>query len=236
VGDERPSRDAPSLGKLVLTFVYILLFPALLLVLSGDGRWSEGWLFSGWFVLLCFSTIVYLYRRDPALLKERYTQPGSANQKGWDAVVVAGLFFGFIAWIVVMPLDAKRLAWSGPFPLWQKALGGAALLASSLLFFRSYADNTFLSPLVRIQSERKQKVVSTGVYGFVRHPMYLGGSLLFLGAPLLLGSRVGLAVGGAMVLLLAGRIVGEEKMLTEDLEGYAEYKKRVRYRLVPFVW
>jgi protein-S-isoprenylcysteine O-methyltransferase Ste14 len=226
----------PSPGKLIFSLGYVLSFPALLLVLSGDLWWAEGWIFSAWYTALCVTTIVYLYLHDPALLEERYQKPGAANQQGWDRYVVYGLVVGFIAWIVVMPLDAKRYRLTAHFPLWLEGVGLVLLLASSFLFFRSYADNTFVSPLVRVQTDRKQRVVSAGVYGFVRHPMYLGGMLLFIGAPLLLGSLWGIGVGAALVLLLAGRIVGEERMLTQELEGYAEYKQQVRYRLVPFVW
>jgi protein-S-isoprenylcysteine O-methyltransferase Ste14 len=89
---------------------------------------------------------------------------------------------------------------------------------------------------VRVQIERKQRVVSTGVYGFVRHPMYLGAVLMFAGAPLLLGSAIGLLPAAAMMLLLGFRIVGEERVLADELEGYAEYRQKVRYRLLPFVW
>jgi protein-S-isoprenylcysteine O-methyltransferase Ste14 len=89
---------------------------------------------------------------------------------------------------------------------------------------------------VRIQSERDQKVVSTGVYGVVRHPMYLGAMLLFLGAPLLLGSRYGFIIGIYLCILFVVRIMGEEKMLLEELEGYAAYTQRVKYRLIPYVW
>ena len=224
-----------STGRLVASLLYVLVFPALLLLLSGDWQWLEGWIFSAWYTALCVGTIVYLYRRDPALLAERFRKPGTGDQKGWDALVVVAIVVGFVAWIVVMPLDARRFHWSH-LPRWLEPAGGAALLASAFLFFRSYADNTFLSPLVRIQEDRKQQVVSTGVYGFVRHPMYLGAALLFTGTPLLLGSAWGLAIGGAMILLLAGRTVGEERMLTRELAGYDEYKHRVRYRLVPYVW
>lgn len=115
-------------------------------------------------------------------------------------------------------------------------LGGAGLAGSFFLFFRSYTDNTFLSPLVRIQEDRKQQVVSTGVYGFVRHPMYLGAILMFLGTPLLLGSVYGVLAGLALTMLLMGRILGEEAMLTRELEGYREYMQAVRYRLVPHLW
>jgi protein-S-isoprenylcysteine O-methyltransferase Ste14 len=225
-----------TLGKIIFTLIYILIFPALLLFLSKDWFWVEGWIFSIWFTVLCFTTIIYLYRKDPALLAERYRKPGTANQKGWDKYVVYGLLIGFIAWIVIMPLDAKRYEWTTYFPLWLKILGGIGLILSFFLFFRSYADNTFVSPLVRIQTERKQQVVSTGVYGFVRHPMSLGGILLFIGTPMLLGSTYGLIIGLVMSFLLVIRIIGEEKMLVNELEGYADYRKKVKYRLIPFVW
>lgn len=233
MGDEN---NKITIGTIILTIVYILLFPALLLFLSGDWFWMEGWIFSIWFMAVCLTTIIYLYRRDPALLAERYKQPGTANQQGWDKYVVCGLFLGFIAWIIIMPLDAKRYGWTAYFPVWSKVLGGAGLLLSFFFLFRSYTDNTFLSPLVRIQSDRKQQVVSTGVYGFVRHPMYLGGILLFIGTPMLLGSLYGVIIGLAMLFLLAGRIIGEEKMLVNELEGYEDYKRKVKYRLIPFVW
>jgi protein-S-isoprenylcysteine O-methyltransferase Ste14 len=222
--------------KLTLTAIYILIFPALILLLSGDWLWIEGWIFNAWFIALCATTIIYLYRHDPALLVERYKQPGTANQNGWDKYVVIGLVVGFIAWIVIMPLDAKRFGWSVNFPLWVKMIGGIGLIISSFLFYRSYADNSFLSPLVRIQEERNQKVVSTGVYGFVRHPMYLGGILLFIGTPLLLGSLYGILIGLLISFLVAARIIGEEKMLVKELEGYTDYRMKVKYRLIPFIW
>jgi protein-S-isoprenylcysteine O-methyltransferase Ste14 len=223
-------------GRMILTAISILIFPTLILFLSGDWLWVEGWICNVWFIALCATTIIYLYRNDPTLLAERYKQPGTANQKGWDKYVVYGLVLGFIFWIVIMPLDAKRYGWSADFPLWLKITGGIGLLLSSFLFFRSYADNTFVSPLVRIQTERRQQVVSTGVYGFVRHPMYLGGILLFIGTPLLLGSIYGVLIGVLVSFLLVARIIGEERMLVKELRGYADYRKKVKYRLIPHIW
>jgi protein-S-isoprenylcysteine O-methyltransferase Ste14 len=222
--------------KVILAFLYILIFPALILILSGNLTWPEGWIFSIWFILLCFSTILYLYKKDPALLKERYQKPGTGNQEGWDRSVVYGIVIGFTIWIVTMPLDAQLFGWSPVFPPWLQVLGGAGLAGSFFLFFRSYTDNTFLSPLVRIQEDRKQQVVSTGVYGFVRHPMYLGAILMFIGTPLLLGSLFGVLIGFALTVLLMVRIRGEETMLNRDLKGYREYTEIVRYRLIPFIW
>lgn len=225
-----------TVGKIIYTTIYILVFPALILFLSGDWFWVEGWIFGIWFIVMCFTVIIYLYLNDPSLLAERYKKPGTSNQKGWDKYYVFGLLIGFIAWIVIMPLDSKRYRWTTYFPFWLKVLGGMVLLVSFFFFYRSYTDNTFLSPLVRIQTERKQQVISTGVYGFVRHPMYLGGILLFEGTPLLLGSIYGVIIGFILIFLLAGRIIGEEKMLVNELEGYVDYKKKVKYRLIPFVW
>jgi protein-S-isoprenylcysteine O-methyltransferase Ste14 len=222
--------------KVIFAFLYILIFPAIILLLSGDLYWPAGWVFSLWFLLLCYSTILYLYKKDPALLEERFRKPGTGNQEGWDRSVIYGIMVGFIAWIVIMPLDAKRFGWSFIFPLWLNILGGAMLAGSFFLFFRSYTDNTFLSPLVRIQEERKQQVVSTGMYGIVRHPMYLGAILMFAGAPLLLGSAYGLLPGLALTVLLMARIRGEEDMLCRELEGYREYMQKVRFRLVPHLW
>ena len=230
------NKEKLTAGRLFLTAVYILIFPVLILLLSGDWLWVEGWIFDVWLIVLCAVTIVYLYLKDPALLAERYKQPGTPGQRGWDRYVVYGLVLGFMLWIVVMPLDAKRYGWSQDFPVWLKIIGGIALVLSSFLFFRSYAENTFVSPLVRIQKERRQRVVSTGVYGFVRHPMYLGGMLLFISTPVLLGSLYGVLIGILFSFLLVARIIGEERMMVTELKGYADYRKKVRYRLIPFVW
>lgn len=216
--------------------LWLLACPAIILFLSGDWLWVEGWIFDVWFLAVCASTITYLLRKDPALLAERFKHPGTGNQKKWDAYFVVGLVIAFLAWLVIMPIDAKRYGWTPDFPLWSKVLGGMELAISFFFLYRSYTDNTFVSPLVRIQTERKQRVVSTGVYGLVRHPMYLGAIFMLTGAPILLGSQYGILMGGMISFLVAGRIIGEEKMLVEELEGYADYKKEVRYRLIPFVW
>jgi len=225
-----------SKGKIFFTFIYILAFPSLLLFISGDWLWTEGLIFSIWFLVLCYSTIIFLYKKDPELLNERYRKPGTGNQKGWDKYVVYGLVIGFTAWIIIMPLDAKRYSWTTNFPFWLKFFGGIFLILSFILFYRSYSDNTFLSALVRIQTERKHKVITSGVYSIVRHPMYLGGILLFIGTPIMLGSLYGLLIGFIIMLLLAIRTIGEEKMLEKELEGYEDYKKKVKYRLLPFIW
>ncbi|MGI8469828.1 MAG: methyltransferase family protein [Pyrinomonadaceae bacterium] len=223
-------------AKIILTIIYLLIYPALLLGLSGDWSWIEGWIFSVWFFALCAAIIIYLYKKDPALLAERYRKPGTGGAKGWDKYFLYTFLILFFVWFIVMPLDAKRLAWSAEFPLRLKIVGAILLAVSSFFLFRSFSDNTFLSPAVRIQTERRQQVVSSGVYRFVRHPMYLGAVCLFIGAPLFLSSKYGILIGLLMTIILMARIVGEEKMLIGELKGYVDYRKKVKYRLIPFVW
>ena len=226
-----------TVGRFIFgSIITILIFPAVILFLSGDWLWLEGWIFSLWFDAMVLSNMMYLYWKDPALLAERSKAPGSDNQKQWDKYLVIGIYFMALVWFIIMPLDAKRFGWSPLFPVWLKVLGGVALLPALYLIYQATVENTYLSTLVRIQTERNQHVISTGVYGFVRHPLYLGCLLMVLGAPLLLGSLYGFIIGVIAIIVLVGRIIGEEKMLVNELEGYEEYQKKVTYRLVPFVW
>jgi len=226
-----------SLGRFIFgAIITILIFPAVILFLSGDWLWLEGWIFSLWFVAVVLSDMIYLYWKDPALLAERSKAPGSDNQKQWDKYLLTVIYFIAIVWLIIMPLDAKRFGWSPMFPVWLKVVGGVALIPALYLIYQATVENTYLSTLVRIQTDRKQHVISTGVYGFVRHPLYLGCLLMMLGAPLLLGSLYGLLISLIGLILVGGRIIGEEKTLVSELDGYADYKQKVKYRLIPFVW
>lgn len=233
---EKANNTIP-VGRFIFgSIMTILIFPAVILFLSGDWLWLEGWIFSLWLDAMVLSNILYLYLKDPALLAERSKAPGSDNQKQWDKYLIIVIYFWALVWLIIMPLDAKRFGWSPLFPLWVKVLGGVALIPALYLIYQATVENTYLSTLVRIQTDRKQHVISTGVYSFVRHPLYLGCLLMTLGAPLLLGSLYGFIIGFIGVILVVGRIMGEENMLVNELEGYAEYKKKVKYRLIPFVW
>jgi protein-S-isoprenylcysteine O-methyltransferase Ste14 len=231
-----PSGPKISGLKIAAAVVFLLALPALVFWLSGDWAWTQGWIFGIWFVALFATSMVWLYRKDPALLAERYRRPGTGGQSRADRWVVHGLTFGFFVWLAIPPLDRKRFGWTPPLPVWLSVVGGLLLPGASFFLYRSFTDNTYLSPLVRIQTERGHRLVSTGVYGFVRHPMYLGAILMFLGGPLLLGSIWGVAVGIALALLLVVRIGNEEELLVRELEGYRSYREKVRYRLVPYLW
>jgi len=223
-------------SRLMLSFIYLAVFPVLLFALAGDWRWLEGWIFSLTFVLGSFGTLLYLYFADPALLNERYASPIQKEQKPWDKVLLSLFFLEFLIWFGIMPLDAKRYGWTTPFPPRIRLLGTVLLLVAFYVIYRALQENTFAAPVVKMQKERGQRVVSTGPYAIVRHPMYSGATLLFLSGPLLLSSYLGLALGVLLIVTIAIRSLGEESMLKEELPGYREYMQRVRWRMIPFVF
>jgi len=225
-----------SLWQVIFSFFYLLIYPAILFFVSGDWRWTEGWIFAIVFFSLSYTTVIYLYVKDPALLNERFGPPIQKKQKSWDKILLSSFIFGFLVWFAIMPLDAKRFGWSPEFPLWMKIVGTLLFISAFVILFAAMKENTFAAPVVKMQKERGQKVISTGLYGIVRHPMYSGGTLLFISAPLLLGSVYGLAIGFLLIIIIAIRSVGEEAMLRQELDGYDEYMKKVRWRLIPFVF
>ena len=226
-----------TFGRLILSIILTsLVFPGVILGLGGSILWIEGWILSLWFIVMILSTVIYMFVKDPDLLSERRKAPGSGNQKRWDVYILYAIFVISIIWILIMPLDAKRFGWSPKFPLWLKIVGGFLLILSIFFIFMTTVENTYLSTRVRIQSERKQQLITTGVYGFVRHPLYLGYILLIIGGPFLLGSIAGLVLGLLGIITIVARIFGEEKMLVCELEGYEEYREKVKYRLIPFIW
>ena len=223
-------------SKLIGAFFYLLFFPAILLFFGGDWRWTEGWVYSVLFYVMCSANLLYLHFKDPALLKERFGSPVQKEQKRWDKVVLLLFFLEFLVWFAIMPLDARRFHWSPVFPLWIRIAGALLLIIGMALVFEALRENTFAAPVVKMQKERGQKVISSGMYGVVRHPMYAGAVLLFISTPLLLGSVYGLAIGLLLIVTIAARSVGEEAMLKRELEGYSDYMKKVKWRIIPFVF
>ncbi|HWS83094.1 MAG TPA: isoprenylcysteine carboxylmethyltransferase family protein [Ktedonobacteraceae bacterium] len=226
---------AINIKALVGQFVYSILFFALPLFLAaGTLAWPAGWIF----LVLTFgfglALTLWLFRSNPGLLKERMaiTKP---NQKAWDKVWMALVAVPFIAWLVLMPLDAVRFHWS-QVPLFLQVVGTILLFCSFYLSYVTFRENSYLSTMARIQRDRGQTVVSTGPYHYVRHPLYAAFLLFMLGTALLLGSWYGLLWGLIPVGMLAGRAILEERMLKEELEGYDAYMAQVNYRLIPYIW
>jgi len=173
--------------------------------------------------------------RPPALLKERMSSPIQPGQPVYDRIFFFLYLPTSIGWLVVMGLDAVRFGWSD-VPPWLSVLGGLIFMVSLWMLYVVFTSNTFLSPVVRHQEEREHRVVDTGPYGWVRHPMYASIGVMSLGASLLMGSYAGVVVGLIMLIMLSVRAVLEERTLMRELEGYEEYMERVRYRLIPGIW
>jgi protein-S-isoprenylcysteine O-methyltransferase Ste14 len=150
-------------------------------------------------------------------------------------VRLIALLVAILAWFVLMGFDAKRFAWSS-VPVFGQALGALVTLWSIWFCYRTMRENSFAAPVVKLQQKRGQRVISTGPYAFVRHPMYFGAAFYFIGTALLLGSWWGVIFALVPIGLLCIRIPIEEKTLCAGLEGYDEYAAHVRYRIIPHVW
>jgi protein-S-isoprenylcysteine O-methyltransferase Ste14 len=233
---EKAQKAPLSVFQLFLTTLYLLFFPALLFFVAGDWYWIEGWVYSLIFVGLCFALIIYLYFNDPGLLKERYSPAYQKGQALWDKVFLSVFMLLYFVWFVIIPLDAKRYHWSPEFPLWVKIVGGLLTILSFVIIFEVFRENSFAAPVVKVQEERHQKVISTGLYGIIRHPMYMGAIFIFIGPSLLLGSVYALVIGLVAIVLIAVRSIGEEKVLAKKLDGYTDYMKKVRWRLIPYIF
>ncbi len=205
---------------------------SLLFLAAGTMRWTGGWVFLLEITIGGLITEAWLARHDPGLLAERRTARGQA---GWDRVITTIMPLLWLMWLPLMALDAVRYQASS-IPFWLQCAGAAMIAASFYIVYRTYRENSYAAPVVKIQRERGHAAVTTGPYAYVRHPIYASGLLTYLGTPLLLGSWCGLAIVPVMMALLGLRSMMEERMLTAELDGYAEYLTHVRYRLVPMVW
>ncbi len=225
-----------NLRLLIVEFIALILIFALVLFLAaGTVFWPAGWAFLVLFFGADGALGLWLLRHDPELLKERMTGFGKPGEPTWDKVFFVVLLVFFLAWMVLMPLDAVRFRWSH-VPAWLQAVGALLLLVSFYLFFLTFRENPYASAVVRVQTERGQTVISTGPYHYVRHPMYAAGIPFAAGTALLLGSWYGLLMGLIFVAGIAFRAVREEGVLRAELPGYDEYMAQVKYRFIPYVW
>jgi protein-S-isoprenylcysteine O-methyltransferase Ste14 len=212
-----------------------LLFSVLLFGAAGTVGWAAAWAYlvlffagAGWITLL-------LARHDPALLAERMKLPVQKDQPLWDRVFLLLVIVTWCGWLVLMGLDAVRYRWS-VMPVWLQCAGGVLMVWSFRMMGRVFRENTFLAAVVRIQTERGHRVISTGPYARVRHPLYAAVLIYLPATALVLGSSYGLAASMVLCGGVAFRTAMEDRELQRGLEGYPEYAARVPYRLIPFVW
>ena len=211
-----------------------LVLALLLFGPAGTLGWRGGWDFLGLFWILGVGVGLWLARTDPALLEQRMASPVRKDQKPWDRIFISVIGLAFLEWLAAMGWEVGRYGMRTP--LWVQAAGAGLIVLCYLGVAMVFRENSFAIPVVALQADRGQTVVSTGPYALVRHPMYAAGLLFFVGAPLVLGSWWGLASVPVALLLFAARALGEERMLEAELPGYADYALRVRARLLPWIW
>jgi protein-S-isoprenylcysteine O-methyltransferase Ste14 len=203
-----------------------------LFVSAGTVHYWEAWLYLGVFFGASILITCFLIENDPALLRRRLSAGPTAEKEKEQKIVMLIASAGFIAVLVVPALD-HRFGWSS-VPLCAIVAGEILTALAFYLIFLVYKENTFTSAIIEVAPD--QKVISTGPYAIVRHPMYVGGTLLVVGTALALGSYWGLVALLGMMPALIWRLLDEERLLKANLPGYIEYCRKVRWRLVPGIF
>jgi protein-S-isoprenylcysteine O-methyltransferase Ste14 len=217
------------------SLVFLMLVALLLFGAAGTLDWPAAWVYLALSAAMALAGGLWLARHDPGLLAERLGPMMQRGQQLWDKLLLLVFTVLWCAWFVLMGFDAVRFGWSH-MPLAFQALGLILFGIGIYVIWLTMLENSYAAPVVRIQKERGHKVVSTGPYAYVRHPMYAGAVLYIVGLALLLGSWWGVAGALALAAMLGLRILLEERVLRAELDGYGDYAARVRYRLLPGIW
>jgi protein-S-isoprenylcysteine O-methyltransferase Ste14 len=207
-------------------------FGVLLFLPAGTFDYWQAWVFLAVFTVVSIFPAVYLLRKDPAIVVRRMRAGPKAETRPVQKVAVAGIMILFMALLVSSALD-HRFGWS-PVPNSVNLIGDALVAIGLGIALFTVVENSYAAANITVEAD--QKLVSTGLYGLVRHPMYMGSMIMLAGIPLALDSWWGLAVLVPVLIVLTVRILDEEKMLTRELAGYREYTDKVHHRLVPYVW
>jgi protein-S-isoprenylcysteine O-methyltransferase Ste14 len=214
-----------------LLFVVVVM-AALLFIAAGTLDYWQAWTFLAVYVASSVAITLYLMKKDPKLLERRMRGGPFAEKRTSQKIIMSVTSLGFIGLIIVPALD-HRFGWSHMPP--SGALAGDLLMMLGwLAIFFVFKENSFTAATIELAPD--QRVISTGPYALVRHPMYAGALIMLVGIPIALGSWWGALVVAAIMPALIWRLMDEEKFLAGNLPGYAEYQEKVRYRLIPGVW
>ncbi|MBO7523654.1 MAG: isoprenylcysteine carboxylmethyltransferase family protein [Bacteroidales bacterium] len=207
----------------------VIVLGILLFLPAGSFHYWQGWLLMGiLFIPMCVAGIVLL-ATNPDLLRKRLNAKEKEEEQK-SVVALSGLLF--IVSFIVAGLNWRYSWWV--LPKWAVFVAAIIFLASYLLYAEVLRENTYLSRTIEVQDN--QKVIDTGLYGIVRHPMYMSTTILFLAMPLVLGSPISFFIMLGYIPVIAKRIRNEEAVLEDGLEGYKDYKKRVKYKVIPWIW
>ena len=215
-----------AIAKFVLG---VVLIGALLFLPAGTMAYPQGWLLMGILFIPMFLAGLVMMAKNPALLRSRLN---AKEKRGEQSLVVKLSGLMFLVGFILAGLSFRYGWWM--LPRWVRIVGTVLFLGSYALYAEVLRENTWLSRTIEVQEG--QQVVSTGLYGIVRHPMYMATLVLFLSMPLVLGSALAFMVFLAYPLIISKRIRNEEEVLARELPGYANYLQKVRWRLIPFVW
>ncbi len=217
--------------------VRMTLFAIALMWPAGTWYWWEAWVLVGLWTVFGLVMTIYLLRNDPALLVERLKLvPFHKEQKVWDKALMLLVFITGIGLYLLPGFDVIRYEWSDPFPVWVRVIAMLIHIPCFVLLGWVMRENTYLSQVVKIDKERGHKVITTGPYAYVRHPMYTITIILLFAVPVALGSRFTLIISLFLIVLLIVRTYLEDRTLHAELVGYPEYAKQTIYRLIPGVW
>jgi protein-S-isoprenylcysteine O-methyltransferase Ste14 len=226
-----------SLAKVIAGVLFNVAFYALLLfVPAGTLHWWRAWVFLVVTVLVMAAAIYSILPDNSGLFSERARGVIQKGQPLWDRVLVILLLVSFVGQILFIPLDVLRFHFAPKTSGLISFFGLALYVAGWWLITLAMKANPFAVPVVRLQEERHQRVIDTGVYAVVRHPMYSGFIPMVVGPALWLGSYTAAALAIIPIAVLAVRRVFEEQFLKRKLQGYDGYTEKVRYRLIPFLW
>lgn len=221
------------LARTVTSIVALAVGTGLLLfVAAGTVHFWQGWVYVFVFTGVSLLVSLYLLRNDPALLERRMKGGPTAEKRTTQKIIMLLASLGFVTLLVVPALNYRFAGSSVPLAI--ELAGDSLVLIGFYFIFLVYRENTFASATIGLSEN--QKVIATGPYSFVRHPMYASAMLYIVGTPLALGSYWGLIGGAVTVAAVVWRLLDEEKFLEQNLPGYTEYQKQVRYRLLPGVW
>lgn len=231
-----PGKEAdvsPVLLRILQLLLLVLVQAVLLFVSAGTLYWPAAWLYLGLYLLMLVAASLVMIPLRREVIEER--SKGTAGGKTWDLWITRLMAIPSLGLLVVAGLD-QRFQWSAPMPGWIKLLGAILFIAGYVLVLWAMYANKYFSQVVRIQTERGHQAVTEGPYRLVRHPGYLGMTISFLGAVLILDSWYGLICLALYLILILLRTRLEDRTLLQELPGYAEYVLQTRFRLVPGIW
>ena len=214
---------------LVKYFLGVIVLGILIFLPALSFRYWQGWLLMGILFVPMFVAGLVMLVKNPDLLRKRLNAKEQEEEQK-TVVMMSGMLF--VAAFVIAGLNWRFDWWV--LPDWAVWVAAGLFLASYLLYAEVLRENTYLSRTIEVQDN--QKVIDTGLYGIVRHPMYMATTVLFLAMPLVLASPISFIIMLGYIPVIAKRIKNEEKVLEEGLDGYVEYKKKVKYRILPFIW